>query len=177
MNKVLKKSAGRSTIGVVTKMTKKAWALSIVPLCISLYLMSLGVGYARMFAATDNSRWMFILSPIVVGVAIILSILFIGRFLVGVRITLTPTHINVAGRREKDCVAIPWRELVYTQNKIVGLVRVLNVAGGQGSASIYDLFTPGFDYMCKEVAKRKTYSISADSMGNMVIDSGRLGHL
>jgi len=176
LNKALK-SSGKSTIGVVTKMTKKAWALSVIPLVLTIYLLGISVYYNRVFGSDDSSRWIFILPPVIVACLILFALFKVGRTFIGVKITLTPTHLSVQGRGgEKDHLQVPWKALIYTAPKGQGsLLRVLQVAGNERSVSIYSIFTPGFEFLCKEVAKRKTFSISSDSMGNMVIDSGKLG--
>lgn len=168
-------NSGNASIGVVTRMTRKAWGLSVVPLVIVSYLISITVHYNRVFAMADSSRWLFIVPPIAVCIAILTAMAIVAKRLLGIRITLSPTHLSYEGHTEEEQLAVAWKSLIYTPPSGQNMIRNLQVASKEKSVSIYDIFTPQFDLLCKEVAKRKTNSVSADSTGNLVIDSGRLG--
>ena len=172
------KISGKSTIGVVTKMTKKAWGLACFPGALAVYLLGMSFRYNSLFAMADGSRWVFVIGPLAAALLIVVAMVRVSRAYLGVKITLAPTHLALEPRDEKNHLQVAWKSLLYTQPSFGGkIVRALQVGSSEKSSTIYDIFTPGFDYLCKEVAKRKTYSISADSAGNMVIDSTRLGRV
>lgn len=170
------KSTGKSTIGVITKMTKKAWGLSAIPAVLILWLLWMSISYNSLFSMQDSSRWLFVLPPVLLALIIAAAMARVAMTFLGTKITLSPTHLSVEGKSEKHNVQVAWKSLIYTPPKAGGFLRVLAVASNERTTNIYEIFTPGFEFLCKEVAKRKTFSISSDSMGNMVIDSGKLGH-
>jgi hypothetical protein len=160
---------------VVTALTKKAVAIALLPWGMSLWLLFLAVGTFRQFSPLDSSRWAFVIPPMGISIALLVISVMVYRRYCGITISISPTHLIYQGKGKDQTFSAAWKSLIYTPPRNAGgFLNTLILADRDNAVAIYDLFTPNFLLLCREVAKRKTNAISADSMGNMILDSTKL---
>lgn len=160
---------------LVTRLTKKAYVLALLPLLVSAFLMFESISFFRCFSPMDPSRWLFVTPGLAVCIGLLVVAFKIQRQFLGVKITVSQGQITYLSKTDKEPFVASWKSLLYTPPRNQGAVlQALVLADRFRAVTLYDIFTPGFELLCKEVARRKTNSISADSLGNVVLDSRKL---
>lgn len=180
LNEQRKKSGSvtRARIDFPLGLTKKAKALAIFPLALSLYLIFMGFSYFRSFHPSDPSRYLFGLPPIALAISMLGALAYYPRKMCQGVVSVTPTGVEYDPGRHDLNLHFPWSDLLYSAPRNPQqMIRSLLIAHRDKKLLLYDFQVPGFNQLVAEIAKRKGKSNEANKDGGMKIDSGRIGDI
>lgn len=135
------------------RFSSKAIGLSILPVVVSIWLIQEGLYNNSVFGMSDVIRWPFVILPLGIGLAtLVLLITAIVRN-VNKRVVLSSRDVTYfAGKTE---FSARWNSLAISLPKKKGVIRKLLLSNGTDVGELFDIFTPGFDELCKSLESRK----------------------